>query len=167
MTPQSRTEFENGRLLDDLVETAFGEAEDEPEMIPGYGDLSVDVPHGVLHVWWKGDPPVTVQAAFTSAPSGIRVEVHQSRYSSAELSAAEERLLDEDRPSNLAADVEAIVPTMHGTSHLDGASGVEVEYSADGSETELTQRSKLISEALTALVGLPVTAVVAPEGEFL
>jgi len=95
------------------METAFGDDADEPELILGNGDLSLDVPNGVVHVWWKGQPPAHVRAEFESPPPNIRVELHQSPYSSAELSAAEERIWDEDRPSQLAANVEAIVPTIH------------------------------------------------------
>ncbi|MFD7324184.1 hypothetical protein ACFV9D_24290 [Streptomyces sp. NPDC059875] len=67
--------------------------EHERHRLPGYAGIIVDADHGQLNVYWKGQVPQRVRTLAAQAPQGLKVSLHPARYSAAEVSAAQKRLL--------------------------------------------------------------------------
>ncbi|AEW98811.1 S1 family peptidase [Streptantibioticus cattleyicolor] len=94
--------LQNQEVLDRIAgQITEGLPEAERARIPGFSELQVDPDANKLRLYWKGALPQRVRALLAHLPHGVTVEVHQARYSKAELHAARQKLLPDGKPQPL------------------------------------------------------------------
>lgn len=96
---------------------------------PGYGDVSIDNATDTVTVYWKGAPPAAVTQVVSDAPAGIHVVVRPSAFSTAELTDAQNRVLEQAQPAvrQRVADVEAAADRSGLVVNLTGTDTVSVK----------------------------------------
>jgi hypothetical protein len=60
----------------------------------GLAGISLDVPAGVVNLYWKGKVPKVVQVAAEKAPEDTRVKIHRANHAAEELRANAKRILE-------------------------------------------------------------------------
>ncbi|WP_424532653.1 hypothetical protein ACOZ38_20295 [Sphaerisporangium viridialbum] len=80
----------------------------------GFAGVVLDVPDGIVHLYWKGAAPKAVDAVAARAPRGIRVRVHQAAHSAAELRERAEEII-RTRGLSAGGDVHRVTPLPDGS----------------------------------------------------
>lgn len=146
--PRRTAELE--ALRDEVVQTARVACSGA---IKAFVDAQIDVVAGRIDVSWKGSPPASVISVLEAAPAWVRVRVRRVEWTERELDRGCDILATDSRPKKLAAQIYDIVPTL--SLIRAGGNGLLVGYDAESDDPVENAR---ISDALTAIVGIPVRA---------
>lgn len=80
----------------------------------GFAGVVLDVPGGVVHLYWKGTAPKATGVAAAKAPRGIRVRVHPAAYSAGELQRRADEII-RTRGLGAGGDVHRVTPLADGS----------------------------------------------------
>ncbi|MGJ6968448.1 hypothetical protein ACSDR0_41730 [Streptosporangium sp. G11] len=80
----------------------------------GFAGVALDVPAGVVHLYWKGTAPRAVEVATAKAPAGVRVEVHPAAHSAEELRERADAIIRKHGLST-GGDVHRVTPLEDGS----------------------------------------------------
>ncbi|MEU8267538.1 hypothetical protein AB0B89_10245 [Sphaerisporangium sp. NPDC049002] len=80
----------------------------------GFAGVVLDVPDGIVHLYWKGAAPKAVDAVAAKAPRGVRVRVHPAAYSADELRERADEII-RSRGLSAGGDVHRVTPLADGS----------------------------------------------------
>ncbi|MFC4534149.1 hypothetical protein [Sphaerisporangium dianthi] len=80
----------------------------------GFAGVELDVPGGIVHLYWKGAAPDATSAVAAKAPRGVRVRIHSAAHSAAELRERAEEII-RSRGLSAGGDVHRVTPLADGS----------------------------------------------------
>lgn len=111
------------------------EGDIRPAKIAGYSGLRLDTATATLHVYSSSDTDARVRSAISRKPTGIKVVVHDSRFSAASLEAARNRVVKQS---------------------IEGLHWISVRPEGDGLDIEVQVSAPVTEGELSTIAGVPV-----------
>ncbi|MEO3808316.1 hypothetical protein ABGB17_04870 [Sphaerisporangium sp. B11E5] len=109
----------------------------------GFAGVELDVPAGVVHLYWKGDAPPAVGTLAAKAPEGVSVRVHPARFTAAELRERAEEIV-RTRGLSAGGDVHRVTP-------LEDGSGLELAVTSQAEVAKATADPLVVKAEVESL----------------